>query len=99
MARILVMGFCAVPGPHRAGVQMPHVLRARHRVEVLTVRKGDQPYVEQYRKTRMLRVPVPDAPTLQQIEAFRRALRRQLEGAEYDVVHFRDGWSGLPVME
>jgi len=102
MARILVAGFCAVPGPHRAGVQLPHVLRAlsqRHTVEVLIVRKGDQAYVEQYRKTRLLRVPVPDGSVVKQIEAFRRALRRQLEGAEYDIVHFRDGWSGLPALE
>ncbi len=102
MARILVAGFCAVPGPHRAGVQISHVLRAlssRHRVEVLTVRKGEQAYVEQYRKTRMLRVPVPDGSAMDQIQAFRRALRRQLEGADYDIVHFRDGWSGLPVIE
>ncbi|RMH40379.1 MAG: glycosyltransferase family 1 protein [Deltaproteobacteria bacterium] len=102
MARILVTGFCAVPGPHRVGVQIPHVLRAlsgRHQVEVLTIRRGEQAYVEQYRRTRMLRVPVPEAPVTKQIDAFRRALRRQLEGAEYDVVHFRDGWAGVPVME
>jgi len=102
LARILVAGFCAVPGPHRAGVQIPHVLRAlasTHSVEVLTVRRGDQAYVEQFRKTRMLRVPVSSGSVVDQIESFRRALRRQLEGADYDLVHFRDGWSGIPVLE
>ena len=78
MARILVTGFCAVPGPHRAGVQLPHVLRALardHQVDVLTVRRGEQAYVEQFRNTRMLRVPVTGGTAAEQIEAFRRALR------------------------
>jgi len=101
VARILVAGFCAVPGPHRVGTQIPHVLRAlssRHKVEVITVRRGDQAYVEQFRKTRMLRVPVGEGTVIEQIESFRRALRRQLEGADYDLVHFRDGWSGIPIL-
>ena len=45
----------------------------------LTVRGGDQAYVEQFRKTRMLRVPVSSGSVVDQIESFRRALRRQLE--------------------
>src|SRR5262249_34690987 len=31
--------------------------------------------------------------------AFRRAVRRQLDGEEYDVIHFRDAWAGLPISE
>ena len=42
MARILVTGFCAVPGPTRAGVQMRHVVRAlaSHVVDLLVMRDG-----------------------------------------------------------
>ena len=102
MPRVLIAGFCAVPGPDRAGVQLGHVLRALsrgHTVDVLAVRRGDQAYVEKVQSARILRVPVPDGPIRSRIDAFRRALRRQLEGADYDVVHFRDGWSGVPVLE
>lgn len=102
MPRVLIAGFCAVPGPDRAGVQLGHVIRAlsrSHTVDVLAVRRGDQAYVEKVANSRILRVPVPDGPIRSRIDAFRRALRRQLEGADYDVVHFRDGWSGAPVLE
>ncbi len=102
MARILITGFCAVPGPTRAGVQLRHVVRAltaSHTVDLLVVRDGDQPYVERNGNGRLLRVPTHDADLGAQVQAFQRALRRQLEGADYDVVHCRDGWSGVPVLE
>jgi glycosyltransferase involved in cell wall biosynthesis len=103
VARILVAGFCAVPSPDRFGVQLAHALTALsadHKVDVLAVRRPDQSYVEHFRRTRTLRVPVvAEQPLREQIETFRRALRRQIEGADYDVVHFRDGWAGLPAIE
>ena len=45
MPRVLLTGFCAVPGPRRAGVQLRHVIRALtplHTVDLLVVREGDQ---------------------------------------------------------
>ncbi len=102
MARLLVVSFSVVPGPDRHGIQLVHTLRAlasRFTVDVLTVRVGELGYVERFLKTRMLRVPVPGPALRDQVEAFRRALRRQLDGAEYDVVHFRDAWSGVVVLE
>lgn len=101
MARVLLTSFSVVPGPNRDGVQMLHALKAlgsRFSVDVLTVRSGELAYVERFLHTRMLRVPVPDGGLAARIDAFRRALLRQLEGAEYDVVHFRDAWSGVPVL-
>ncbi|HVV83767.1 MAG TPA: glycosyltransferase family 4 protein, partial [Kofleriaceae bacterium] len=102
MARILISGFCAVPGPTRSGVQLRQVVRAlsgRHTVDLLAVREGDQAYVERQGTGRLLRVPTHDADLATQVQAFQRALRRQLEGADYDVVHCRDGWSARPVLE
>jgi glycosyltransferase involved in cell wall biosynthesis len=102
MPRVLIAGFCTAPGPDRIGVQLSHIIRAlsrHHVVDVLVVRRGDQAYVERFANARLLRVPVPDGPIRSRIDAFRRALRRQLEGADYDIVHFRDGWSGIPVLE
>ncbi len=102
MLRVLVAGFCAVPGPGRASVQLGHVIRSLSRkalVDVLAARRGEQPYVERKPRVRYLRVPIPDAPLADRAEAFRRALRRQLDGADYDVVHVRDGWAGSVVLE
>jgi glycosyltransferase involved in cell wall biosynthesis len=102
MPRVLLTGFCAVPGPRRAGVQLRHVVRAltpMHTVDLLVVREGDQAYVERQGSVRVLRVPTPEADLKAQIQSFQRALKRQLEGADYDVVHCRDSWSGLTVLE
>lgn len=102
MPRVLLTGFCAVPGPRRTGVQLRHVIRALtplHSVDLLVVREGDQGYVERQGSVRVLRVPTHEADLRSQIQAFQRALKRQLEGADYDVVHCRDSWSGIPVLE
>lgn len=44
-------------------------------------------------------MPTPEAALDAQIQSFQRALKRQLEGADYDVVHCRDAWSGHTVLE
>jgi glycosyltransferase involved in cell wall biosynthesis len=102
MPRVLLTGFCAVPGPRRAGVQLRHVIRAlgpMHTVDLLVIREGDQAYVERQGAIRILRVPTPEAALEAQIQSFQRALKRQLEGADYDIVHCRDAWSGHTVLE
>ncbi|MBA3458343.1 MAG: glycosyltransferase family 4 protein [Deltaproteobacteria bacterium] len=102
MPRVLLTGFAAVPGPRRAGVQLRHVIRSLtplHTVDLLVVREGEQAYVERQGSVRVLRVPSHEADLRSQIQAFQRALKRQLDGADYDVVHCRDSWSGIPVLE
>jgi glycosyltransferase involved in cell wall biosynthesis len=102
MARVLVTGFCAVPGPRRSGVQLRHVVRAltsMHTVDLLVAREGDQAYVERQGAVRVLRVPLGDGDVDAQSASFQRALRRQLDGAEYDVIHCVDPWSAEVVLE
>jgi glycosyltransferase involved in cell wall biosynthesis len=102
MPRVLLTGFCAVPGPRRAGVQLKHVIRSltpMHSVDLLVVREGEQAYVERQGSVRVLRVPTHDSDLRAQIQAYQRALKRQLEGADYDVVHCRDSWSAVTVLE
>lgn len=102
MPRVLLTGFAAVPGPRRAGVQLRHVIRSLtplHTVDLLVVREGEQAYVERQGSVRVLRVPSSEADLRAQIQSFQRALKRQLDGADYDVVHCRDSWSGIPVLE
>ncbi len=102
MPRVLLTGFCAVPGPRRAGVQLRHVIRSLtplHNVDLLVVREGEQAYVERQGSVRVLRVPTHESDLRAQIQSFQRALKRQLDGADYDIVHCRDSWSCIPVLE
>jgi glycosyltransferase involved in cell wall biosynthesis len=83
-------------------VQLRHVIRSLtpfHTVDLLVVREGEQAYVERQGSVRVLRVPTHEADLRSQIQSFQRALKRQLDGADYDVVHCRDSWSCLPVLE
>src|SRR5207302_7884545 len=61
------------------------------------LRTGTMPFQERFMKTRMLRVPVVGSLP-EQVDMFRRAIRRQLEGEEYDVVHLRSAWGGKAVL-
>ncbi|HEY3357609.1 MAG TPA: glycosyltransferase family 4 protein [Polyangia bacterium] len=102
MQRVLVIAFSVVPSPGRHSVQLVNHLKAlapRYAVDVVTVKSPDLPYVDRFMKTRMLRVPCTSGPLSEQVEAFRRAVRRQLDGVDYDVVHFRCPWGGRPVCE
>jgi glycosyltransferase involved in cell wall biosynthesis len=102
MQRVLVVAFSVVPSPGRQSVGLVNHLKAlapRYAVDVVTVKSPDLPYVDRFMKTRMLRVPCGQGSLLEQVEAFRRAVRRQLDGVDYDVVHFRCPWGGRPVCE
>jgi glycosyltransferase involved in cell wall biosynthesis len=102
MQRVLVVAFSVVPSPGRQSVGLVNHLKAlapRYAVDVVTVKSPDLPYVDRFMKTRMLRVPCGQGTLLEQVEAFRRAVRRQLDGVDYDVVHFRCPWGGRPVCE
>jgi glycosyltransferase involved in cell wall biosynthesis len=99
-SRLLIVSFSVCPAPDRHGVQLVNVLKAlapRYSVDVLTLRAGTMPFQERFMKTRMLRVPVVGSLG-EQVEMFRRAIRRQLEGEEYDVIHLRSAWGGLAVL-
>jgi glycosyltransferase involved in cell wall biosynthesis len=104
--RLLIVSFSVCPAPDRHGVGLLNVLKAlapRHQVDVLTLRPApggmvELPFVERFMKTRMLRVPVGHGSLAEQVEAFARAIRRQLEGEEYDVVHLRSAWGGAAVL-
>src|SRR5262249_29564905 len=99
---LLLTGMAALPAPDRHGAQLRNVVKAltpRFAVDVMALKGADQAVVEHYLKARLLRVPAGALTLAEQIDAFRRAVRRQLDGEEYDVIHFRDAWSGLPICE
>jgi hypothetical protein len=102
MQRVLVIAFSVVPSPARQSVQLMNLLKAlvsRYAVDVVTVKSPELTYVETFMKTRMLRVPCTGGSLTEQAEAFRRAVRRQLRGVDYEAVHFRCPWGGRPVCE
>jgi glycosyltransferase involved in cell wall biosynthesis len=102
MQRVLVVAFSVVPSPGRQSVGLVNHLKAlapRYAVDLVTVKSPDLSYVDRFMRTRMLRVPCGPGGLLEQVEAFRRAVRRQLDGVDYDVVHFRCPWGGRPVCE
>src|SRR5205085_225309 len=92
----------ALPAPDRHGAQLRNVVKAltpRFDVDVMALKRTDQAVVERYLGARLSRVP-PAGPSLADtIDSFRRAVRRQLDGEDYEVIHFRDAWSGLPICE
>src|SRR5437667_5473843 len=102
MPRILVVSFSVCPAPDRDGVELLNLLKAlapRHLVDVLVMRGGDQPFIERLHRARMLRVPVGGGRLAERMDAFRRAVRRQLEGEEYDVLHVRSPSGAGAVVE
>src|SRR5258707_13799502 len=99
-SKLLIVWFSVCPAPDRHGVQLLIVLKAlapRYTVDVLTLRTGTMPFQERFMKTRMLRVPVVGRLG-EQVDMFRRAIRRQLEGEDYDVVHLRSAWGARAVL-
>lgn len=66
---------------------------------VLTVKTPDHSHIEKYEGARLLRVPVGSGDLRSRMEAFDRAVRRQLESEEYLLVHFFDPVSGYPLCE
>src|SRR5688572_25395200 len=102
-SRLLIVSFSVCPAPDRHGVGLLNVVKAlasRYSTDVLTLRplQGELPFVERFMKTRMLRVPVGHGSLGEKVEAFSRAIRRQLEGEEYDVIHLRSAWGGRAVL-
>jgi glycosyltransferase involved in cell wall biosynthesis len=100
--RVLVAAFCVVPSATLDGMSVLATIRALHRhyaIDVVSVRTETQPHVERMLRARILRVPLAGGSEVERMDSFRRAVRRQIEGEQYDVVHVRGPLEGLPVCE
>ncbi len=71
----------------------------RFSVVVLSVKTPDHSHIEKYEGARLLRVPVGSGDLASRIQAFERAVRRQLESEEYALVHFTDPFGGYALCE
>ncbi|MEW5851524.1 MAG: glycosyltransferase family 4 protein [Myxococcota bacterium] len=60
----------------------------------LSLKSADLAHIQRLGQARMMRVPAPETPFIERASAFQRALKRQLEGDSYDLVHAGDAWAG-----
>jgi glycosyltransferase involved in cell wall biosynthesis len=70
-------------------------LSTRYDMDVLSLKSDDLSHIERFGGARLLRVPVGTGPFLPQVQAFQRALKRQLESEEYGLCHFTSIWEGM----
>jgi hypothetical protein len=79
---VLLAGFDVWPGPSAWARRMTEGVRAsanRHRVLTLSLRSQTLPHTESLFGARVLRVPPGPGSLLEQVEAFGRAVQRQLD--------------------
>jgi glycosyltransferase involved in cell wall biosynthesis len=99
MARVLVTGNVVLGGFDRCSTRIANTLQAlkAHQVDVMVMRAPEQSHQEVRGQTRFLRVSPSSTDLSQHIELLARALRRQWEGEEYDVVHCVDTDSAVEI--
>lgn len=102
LPRLLLCSFDVIPGPAGSSRRLTEYLKAlpdRFSVVVLSVKTPDHSHIEKYEGARLLRVPVGSGDIASRIQAFERAVRRQLESEEYALVHFTDPFGGYALCE
>lgn len=91
-----------LPAPNGLSRRITEYLKGlidRFQVVVLSTKTPDHSHIERYHGARLLRVPVGSGDLQSRIQAFDRAVRRQLESEEYVIAHFFDPFGGYPLCE
>ncbi|WP_456094076.1 glycosyltransferase [Myxococcus dinghuensis] len=91
-----------MPGPSGSSRRVTEYLKAlpdRFSVVVLSAKTPDHSHIEKYQGARLLRVPVGSGDLASRIQAFERAVRRQLESEDYALAHFTDPFGGYALCE
>ncbi|MDY7224801.1 glycosyltransferase family 4 protein [Hyalangium rubrum] len=102
LPRLLLCSFDVIPGPSGSSRRLTEYLKAlpdRFHVVVLSAKTPDHSHIEKYQGARLLRVPVGSGDLASRIQAFERAVRRQLESEEYALAHFTDPFGGYALCE
>jgi hypothetical protein len=98
---VLLAGFDVWPGPSAWARRMTEGVRAsssRHRVLTLSLRGPTLAHSESLLGARALRVPPGPGTLLEQVEAFGRAVHRQLDSDAHVLVHTADPLVGAAVL-
>jgi glycosyltransferase involved in cell wall biosynthesis len=102
LPKVLFCAFDVVPAPTGFSARATEFIRALNRdfiVDALTAKSPDQSHIERYHGARLMRVPVGSGDLPQRGQAFQRAVRRQLESDEYQLVQFTDPYGGYALCE
>jgi len=86
-----------VPGPSSPGSRLAHLITAfsaHLEADGLSLKSEELAHIQKLGTARMMRVPAPEGGFIERASAFQRALKRQLEGDAYDLVHVTDVWAG-----
>lgn len=95
--RVLFTACERVPGPTASGAGLAQlILNFSGPVEAdgLSIKSEELAHIQRLGTARMMRVPAPEEGFVERVSAFQRALKRQLEGDGYDLVHAADAWAG-----
>ncbi len=102
LPRLLLCCFDVVPGPTAISRRLTEYVRGlsdRYQLVMLTVKTPEHSHIEKYHQARLLRVPVGSGDLASRVQAFERAVRRQLESEEYALVHCFDPFGGYALCE
>jgi glycosyltransferase involved in cell wall biosynthesis len=100
--RLLFCTFDVIPAPTGSSRRLTEYLKGlseRFNVVVLSAKTPDLSHIEKYQGARLLRVPVGSGDLASRLQAFDRAVRRQLESEEYALVHFTEPFGGYALCE
>jgi glycosyltransferase involved in cell wall biosynthesis len=102
LPRLLLCSFDVIPGPSGSSRRLTEYLKAlpdRFSVVVLSAKTPDHSHIEKYQGARLLRVPVGAGDLVSRIQAFERAVKRQLDSEDYALAHFTDPFGGYVLCE
>ena len=102
MPRVLLCAFDVVPSPTGTSRRVTDYLKAlngRFSVVAMTTKTPDVSHIERYQGARLLRVPVGAGDLVSKVQAFERAVRRQLESEEFNLAHYFDPFAGYTLAE
>ncbi|HUB07928.1 MAG TPA: glycosyltransferase family 4 protein [Myxococcales bacterium] len=102
LRRILLASFDPVPDATGASARLTELLRGLtpvFDVDALTPKGEMHSHIERYYGARLMRVPMLKRDLPSRALTFERAMKRQLESNEYDLVHVTDPFGGYPTRQ
>ncbi|MHB1846863.1 MAG: glycosyltransferase family 4 protein, partial [Deltaproteobacteria bacterium] len=100
--KILVATFGGIPDATGASSRLTEFLRGLtpiFAVDALSVKPEALAHIERYYGARLMRVPMLKRDLASRAQTFERAVRRQIESDDYELVHVTDPFAGYPALQ
>lgn len=100
--KVLFCAFQVIPEASGASSRASEFLRAlqgKCTVDALTAKSPDVGHIERYFGARLMRVPVGAGDLAARSHAFERAVRRQLDSDEYQIIQVSDPFAGTALLD